>query len=198
MMGKGFWILSVLTAVGSLAFWHKLRLWSIAIVGFNVIFATLFAIGLFEMFATFLGGFLSAFAFYNDMIAFFLIFVLTLAILMFLTSRISKVDLFFSDKTNTIGKWIVSLLVVVGFSSVTTFVFYEIMPEKPKEPAKFASMALIDFVSRGSLSPMIGDARWSTDEFVRGQQKRDAVVYTQSVAEGNDGWNCEGDDPNAH
>lgn len=196
-MGMGFWILGGLMAIGALAFWHNMRLWSVTIVGFNVIFATLFAIGLFEMVANILDGFMAMTMFYNDMIAFAVIFVVVLAILMVATSSMSKVDLFFSDKTNAIGKWVVSVLVVLGFASITTFVFYEVMPEKPKASAKLPSMALIDFMSGGSLSPMIGDSKWSTDSFVQEQQKRDAAVYTQTVADGNSGWKFDGDSPNA-
>ena len=69
-MGMGFWILGGLMAIGALAFWHNMRLWSVTIVGFNVIFATLFAIGLFEMVANILDGFMAVTMFYNDMIAF--------------------------------------------------------------------------------------------------------------------------------
>ena len=196
-MGMGFWILGGLMAIGALAFWHNMRLWSVTIVGFNVIFATLFAIGLFEMVANILDGFMAVTMFYNDMIAFAVIFVVVLAILTVATSTMSKVHLSFSDKTNAIGKWVVSVLVVLGFASITTFVFYEVMPEKPKASAKLPSMALVDFMSGGSLSPMIGDSKWSTDSFVQEQQKRDAAVYTQTVAEGNSGWKFDGDSPNA-
>ncbi|MBP5621927.1 MAG: hypothetical protein J6X44_07930 [Thermoguttaceae bacterium] len=196
-MGMGFWILGGLMAIGALAFWHNLRLWSVTIVGFNVMFATLFAIGLFEMVANIIDGFLPIMMFYNDMIAFSVIFVVVLAILMVATSSMSKVDLFFSDKTNKISKWIVSVLVVIGFASITTFVFYEVMPEKPKASAKLPSMALIDFMSSGSLSPLIGDSQWDTSKFVQEQQKRDAAVYTQTVADGNSGWKFDGDSPNA-
>ncbi|MBR4752183.1 MAG: hypothetical protein IK077_10520 [Thermoguttaceae bacterium] len=196
-MGMGFWILGGLMAIGALAFWHNMRLWSVTIVGFNIIFATLFAIGLFEMVANILDGFMAVTMFYNDMIAFAVIFVVVLAILMVATSSMSKVDLFFSDKTNAIGKWVVSVLVVLGFASITTFVFYEVMPEKPKASAKLPSMALIDFMSGGSLAPMIGDSKWSTDSFVQEQQKRDAAVYTQTLSDGNSGWKFDGDSPNA-
>jgi hypothetical protein len=196
-MGMGFWILGGLMAIGALAFWHNMRLWSVTIVGFNVIFATLFAIGLFEMVANILDGFMAVTMFYNDMIAFAVIFVVVLAILMVATSSMSKVDLSFSDKTNAIGKWVVSVLVVLGFASITTFVFYEVMPEKPKASAKLPSMALVDFMSGGSLSPMIGDSNWCRASVVQEQQKRDAAVYTQPVAEGNSGWKFDGDSPNA-
>ena len=156
-MGMGFWILSGLMAVGALAFWHKAKLWSITIIGFNVMIATLFAIGLFQMVANILDGAMSVMSYYNDLIAFSAIFIIVYAILMAVTSSISKVDLRFSDTTDKISKWISVLLIVIGFSSVTTYVFYEVMPEKPKESSVLPSMKLVDFMSKGSLAPMIGE-----------------------------------------
>ena len=146
-MGMGFWILSGLMAVGALAFWHKAKLWSVTILGFNIMIATLFAIGLFQMVANILDGAMSVMSYYNDIIAFSAIFIIVLAILMAATSSISKVNLRFSDTTDKISKWISVLLIVIGFSSVTTYVFYEVMPEKPKESSVLPSMKLVDFMS---------------------------------------------------
>ena len=196
-MGMVYWVLTALMAVGALAFWHKMKLWSVVIVGFNVLFASLFSIGLFEMVANLLDGFLSVTMFYNDLIAFFVIFVFVLALLMVITSKISKIDLFFQPNTDKIGKWICVLLVVVGFAGVPTFVFYEIMPEKPKNDAKVPTMATIDLMSKGSLSPLVGGAQWDTSKFVQEQKKRDAAVYTQTVDQGMSGWKFDGDSPNA-
>lgn len=196
-MGVGFWVLSGLMAIGALAFWHKMKLWSVAVVGMNLIFASLFAIGLFEMVANILDGFMSITMFYNDLIAFSVIFVVVLTILMVTTSSISKVDLYFQEKTDKIAKWIAVLLIVVGFAGVPTFIFYEIMPEKPKASAKVPTMAIVDFMSKGSLSPLISGSEWNTSSFVQEQQKRDAAVYTQTIDEGMSGWKFEGDSPNA-
>ena len=197
-MGMGFWILSGLMAVGALAFWHKAKLWSVTILGFNIMIATLFAIGLFQMVANILDGAMSVMSYYNDIIAFSAIFIIVLAILMAATSSISKVNIRFSDTADKICRWISVLLFVIGFSSVTTYVFYEVMPEKPKESSVLPSMKLVDFMSKGSLAPLLGDSRWDTAEFVQSQMKRDAGVYTQTVKDGNPGWKFDGDSPNAN
>lgn len=198
-MSMGFWILSSLMAIGALAFWHKMKVWSVALIGFNVMIATLFAIGLFEMVANILDGMMSVMAYYNDMIAFSVIFVIVLAILMVSTSSISKVDLLFSKKTDSIAKWISVLIVVIGFSSVTTFVFYQVMPEKPKKSTVLPPMKLVELVSGGSLAPLLNGSKWDTAQFVQDQMKRDAGVYEQTRVsdEPMKAWKFEGDSPNA-
>ncbi len=193
----GYWIVAGLMAIGALAFWHKMKIWSVTLIGINLILATLFAVGLFEMVANILDGFMAATAFYNDMIAFFLLFIIMLAILMIATSMISKVDLHFMNKTDVISKWIASLLIVVGLALTTTFVFYEVMPGKPKGEL-VNPMKVVDFISNGSLSPLLSDSRWNSVQFVKDQALRDAAVYTQTVNNGNSGWKFEGDtSPNA-
>lgn len=193
----GYWIVAGLMAIGALAFWHKMKIWSITLIGINLILATLFAVGMFEMVANILDGFMAATAFYNDMIAFSLLFIVMLAILMIATSMISKVDLHFMNKTDAISKWIASLLIVVGLALTTTFVFFEVMPGKPKD--KLANpLKVVDFISNGSLSPLLSDSRWNSVQFVKDQALRDAAVYTQTVNNGNSGWKFEGDtSPNA-
>ncbi len=197
-MGMEYWILTSLTAVGTIAFWHRMKIWSVMIVAFNVLFASLFAMGTFYMLANILDGVMPVMAYYNDFIAFTVVFVVVLALLMVITKMISKVDLFFTPKANSIARWFISLVLVLGFAGVTTFVCYEIMPTKPKPSKKIATMAVIDYLSAGSLSPLIGDSRWNSDKFVQEQQIRDAGVYTQTVAEGHSGWKFPGDSsPNA-
>lgn len=194
----GYLIVAGLMAIGALAFWHKMKIWSITLIGINLTLATLFAIGLFEMVANILDGAMAVTAFYNDMIAFFLLFIVMLTILMVVTSMISKVDIHFFDKTNNISKWVASIIIVLGLASTTTYVFFEVMPGKPKNK-NIASMKLIDFVSSGSLAPLLGDSRWNTAQFVQDQMKRDAAVYTQTVENGaSEGWKFDGDSsPNA-
>lgn len=197
-MQMGFLILAGITALGALAFWHKMKIWSVTLIGFNLMLATLFAIGLFEKVANMIDGALPITAFYNDMIAFAVIFVLILALLMFITSSISKIDIRFLDKTDNIAKWIASLLIVFAFSGITIFVFYQTMPEKPKQPVVFITMKIVDFVSGGSLSPLIGSDKWDSGRFVQDQIKRDSGVYKQTVDNGASGWKFEGDSsPNA-
>lgn len=185
-------------AVGSLAFWHKMKVWSVTIVGFNVLFSTLLAIGLFQMIANILDGVMSVMSYYNDLIAFVAVFAISFAFLMFVTSSISKIELRFTDKTDSISKWIAVLLVVLGYVSTTTYVFYETMPEKPKQSSVLFPMKIVDFMSKGSLSPMVNGSVWNTDEFVKSQYIRDSGVYKQTVDQGNVGWKFEGDSPNAN
>jgi hypothetical protein len=154
--------------------------------------------GSFYMVANILDGVMPVMAYYNDAIAFTVVFVVVLALLMVFTRMISKVDLFFSEKKNKRLGWIMSILLVLAFIRTTTFVYYTILPSKPKPPLKAVSLEVVDLMSNGSLAPLIGDSRWNTEQFVVEQQARDAGIYTQTVAEGNSGWKFPGDSsPNA-
>jgi len=191
-----FFILSGILGLGVLGFWHKMKLWTVTIIGFNLLFATLFAIGLFEPVANILDGALSMMAYYNDMLVFLLLFAIILTILMFVTSRISKVDVCFSDKTDKIAKWITCLVVVVSFCGTGVFVFFETMPEKPQSHNVLPSMKILDFMAKGSLKPLIGGTTWDTADFVQRQYKRNAGVYEATVNEQT--WKFDGDSPNAN
>lgn len=191
-----FFILSGILGLGVLGFWHKLKLWSVTVIGFNLLFATLFSVGLFETIANKLDGALSMMAYYNDMLVFLFLFGIILTILMLLTSKISKIDISFSEKTDKIAKWITCLVVVLSFCGTGVFVFFETMPEKPQSHNVLPSMKVLDFIAKGSLKPMMGSTTWDTADFVQRQYKRNAGVYEATVE--NETWKFDGDSPNAN
>jgi len=191
-----FFILSGILGLGVLGFWHKLKLWSVTVIGFNLLFATLFSVGLFETIANKLDGALSMMAYYNDMLVFLFLFGIILTILMLLTSKISKIDLSFSEKTDKIAKWITCLVVVLSFCGTGVFVFFETMPEKPQSHNVLPSMKVLDFIAKGSLKPLMGSTTWDTADFVQRQYKRNAGVYEATVE--NETWRFDGDSPNAN
>jgi len=193
-----FFILSGILGLGVLGFWHRMRLWTVTVIGFNLLFATLFSIGLFETVANKLDGALSMMAYYNDMLVFLFLFAIILTILMLVTIKISKIDLYFSEKTDKIAKWIVCIVVVLGFCGTGVFVFFETMPEKPRTDNVLPSMKVVDFISKGSLKPLIGSTTWDTADFVQRQYKRNAGVYEGTMENGSStGWKFDGDSPNA-
>lgn len=193
----GFWVVIGLLALGALAFWHGLKIWAITLIGFNLMFATLLAIGLFEMLANILDGVASIMSYYSDMLCFMLIFILSFAILMFCTKMISKTNLFFEPKTDKIVKWIVSLVVIIGFAGTAGFVFYETMPEKPNSNISvLPTMYAVDLASKGSLKPLLGSTTFDSKDFVQRQYKRNAGVYYKTMKDGT--WKFEGDSPNAN
>ncbi len=181
MMGLpiGFVVAAVLMGIAGFAFWHKMKIWSVAIQGFNLLFATLFAIGLFELVANQLDNAMSFMAYYNDMLSFMVIFLLVLAILMFVTSMITKSDLWFSKKADAIAKWIALFVIFGSFCGVGVFVFFQTMPEKPRETSAPFTMSVVDFMSKGSLKPLIGSSTFDSKTFVSNQLKRNKEVFDQ-------------------
>lgn len=191
----GFWVVIGLLALVALAFWHNMKVWSVTLIGYNLMFTTLLTIGLFEMVANILDGAASIMAYYSDMLCFMLLFIVIFAILMCCTKMISKVNVAFSDKTDNIAKWIVALVAIIGFAGTAGFVFYETMPEKPHTVSVLPTMYVVDFASKGSLKPLIGDTTFDSKAFVQSQYKRNAGVYYATMKDGT--WKFSGDSPNA-
>ena len=192
----GFWVVIGLLALVALAFWHGMKLWTVTIIGYNLLFTTLLTIGLFEMVANILDGAASVMAYYADMLCFMLLFIVIFTILSLVTHMCSKVDVAFEEKTDKIAKWIVALVVILGFSTTAGFVFYETMPEKPHTVSVLPSMYVVDFASKGSLKPLIGDTTFDTKDFVQRQYKRNAGVSYATMKDGD--WKFSGDSPNAN
>lgn len=192
----GFWVVIGLLALVALAFWHGMKLWTVTIIGYNLLFTTLLTIGLFEMVANILDGAASVMAYYADMLCFMLLFIVIFTILSLVTHMCSKVDVAFEEKTDNIAKWIVAIVVILGFSTTAGFVFYETMPEKPHTVSVLPSMYVVDFASKGSLKPLIGDTTFDAKDFVQRQYKRNAGVYYATMKDGD--WKFSGDSPNAN
>lgn len=190
-----YWIMIGIMAVGALGFWHKLKLWSIVLIGFNLMFTTLLVVGLLEMLANLLDGAWGGIAYYSEMDIFIILFPLIFFILMLITAKITKANLYFEEKTDKIAKWIACFIVILGFSGTAGYVFYVIMPEKPKEISSLFTMQTLDFIANGSLKPLLSDDSFRTEDFVQRQMKRNAGVWIQTVD--NDDWKFDGDSPNA-
>ena len=194
----GFWIIMGVTALGTLAFWHKLKLWTVVLIGFNLMFATLLSIGLIEMLANLLDGAWAPISYYSEMDVFLLLFLLIFVILMMMTAKISKANLAFEKKTDTISKWIACFVVIIGFAGTACYTFYIMMPEKPKdlnEIPYLPTMRCVDLISGGSLSPLLGSDTFNTADFVSREMKKNAGVYKATVD--NDTRKFDGDSPNA-
>ena len=191
----GFWVVIGLLALVALAFWHSMKVWSVTLIGYNLMFTTLLTIGLFEMVANILDGAAGIMAYYSDMLCFMLLFIVIFAIMMCCTKMISKVNVAFDDKTDNIAKWIVALVAIIGFAGTAGFVFYETMPEKPHTVSVLPTMYAVDFASKGSLKPLIGDTTFDSKDFVQRQYKRNAGVYYATMKDGT--WKFSGESPNA-
>jgi hypothetical protein len=182
-----FVVAAALMGIAGLAFWHKMKIWSVSIQGFNLLFATLFAIGLFELVANQLDNAMSVMAYYNDMLSFLVIFLLVLAILMFVTSMITKADLWFSKKSDAIAKWLALVVIFGGFCGTGVFVFFQTMPEKPRETSAPFTMTIVEIMSKGALKPLIGSSTFDTTDFVKNQLKRNKEVHKQ-VKDDDGNW----------
>lgn len=191
-----FWICMGIMAIGALAFWHSFKLWTVVLIGCNLLFATLFSVGVLEMLATIVDGLWAPISYYSDMDVFLLLFPIIFTILMLLTKKISKANLYLEPKTDTICKWIACVLVIFLFCGTAGNVFFIVMPEKPRDMIRLKPMLLLDVWAAHSLSPMIGDSHFDSVDFIKRQQRRNAAVYTQ-VTEKDD-WKFDGDSsPNA-
>ncbi|MBR5759381.1 MAG: hypothetical protein IKX88_12380 [Thermoguttaceae bacterium] len=192
-----FWICMGVMAIGALAFWHSFKLWTVVLIGCNLLFATLFSVGVLEMLATIVDGLWAPISYYSEMDVFMLLFPIVFTILMLLTKKISKANIYLEPKTDTICKWIACFVVIFMFCGMAGNVFFIVMPEKPKEKMiRLPPMQLMDVWAAHSLSPLIGSDSFNSENFIQRQAKRNAAVYMQ-VTEKDD-WKFDGDSsPNA-
>ena len=187
-----FWICMGIMAIGALAFWHSFKLWTVVLIGCNLLFATLFSVGVLEMLATIVDGLWAPISYYSEMDVFMLLFPIVFTILMLLTKKISKANIYLEPKTDTICKWIACFVVIFMFCGMAGNVFFIVMPEKPKEKMiRLPPMQLMDVWAAHSLSPLIGSDSFNSENFIQRQAKRNAAVYMQ-VTEKDD-WKFDGD-----
>ena len=186
-------VIAVLLSI--LAFCRNDTIWGTLIKMFNVFFATMIAVNFFEPVANLLDGFMSAMAYYNDMIAFFLIFCITMEILVEISNRLSKVNVAFSSKTNIIGNYILLFVLFVGFYSVSAFVFMAALPEAPRVSDGYhypPTLNFLQYTSRTSLKPMGADAhQFEIDKFLTNQNGRNCAIYS-SVTSQDGSWKFSG------
>lgn len=167
-------------------FCRKSGLWEVLIKLFCVFFATLFALALFEPVANLFDKMMTAFAYYNDMWAFLLVFVVILAIELFITNRLSRVNVQIPPKPNKAGAMLTMFLLFLGFYFVAAQTFYYLLPERPDYNAVVSEadggltvsnpiqFQLLELFSRGSLS---GQNSFSYKTLYTNQFKRKSAVY---------------------
>ncbi len=171
-----------------LAFCRKDSLWGSIIKLFNVMFASLIAINFFGPVANILDGVAVVMAYYNDMLAFLIIFTLAMGILTEVTNRISKVNVVFPEKANLIGTLSLMFIMFVGFYGITAFMFMTLMPEAPrmsdyKSPPTFD---VLQYISKYPLKPMTSNpCIFDKGTFLNDQNKRNFGVY--AAVEGGTG-----------
>lgn len=181
-----FWICCPIILLCLLGFCRKESFWSILILPFCLFFATFFALGYYQPLANILDGIIPSIAFYNDLIAFTLIYAIVFAINVFVTHFLSRVSLFFPEKVNLIGNLsIVSVIFLVFYFGIATLFFYMI-PEGPPR-ASFDNLApmpqfsIYETLSRGSLKPIGGtpDDLFDFTKYYKAEVGKNAQVYMQ-------------------
>lgn len=183
-------------------FCRKSGLWEMTIKAFALFFSTMFALALFEPLANLFDKMVVSWAYYNDMWAFLIIFVPILAIEIFITNRLSRVNVQLPAKANKMIAMAVTLLVFIGFYLVSAQTFYFLLPEAPDYKAVVSEgklavsnpvqFQLTELLSKGSLS---GTNTFSYTDFYINQFKRRSAVYsavggsqTQSSSSGGAAW----------
>lgn len=185
-----FWICCPVILLCLLGFCRKESLWTILLIPFCLFFATFFALGYYQPLANLLDRFLPKYAFYNDLVAFTLIYAAVFAVNTFATHFISRINIFFPEKVNLIGN--ISLLAVIFlvFYFCVAPIFFYLIPEAPprKNFDNLQPMPQFGFyerVSRNSLRPIGGDPK--TDEFnfndyYKAEVGKNSIVYSQVLA----------------
>ncbi len=192
-----FWICMGIMAIGALAFWHNFKLWTVVLIGCNILFATLFSVAVLEMLATIVDGLWAPISYYSDMDVLLILFPIIFTILMLITKKFAKANLYLEPKVDTILKWIACFVVIFMFCGMAGNIFFIVMPEKPKEKMmRLPPMVILDVWAAHSLSPMIGDSQFNSTNFIQRQGRRNAAVYYQVTEK--DSWKYDGDaSPNA-
>lgn len=187
-----FFICIPVVALCLFGFCRKEGIWGTLIKGFCLFFAAMFALTFFEPAATLLDKVMLSCAYYNDMWAFLVIFVLVLMIELFITNRLSRVNVAFSPKANKIGAYVLLAFIFLGFYGIVAQSFYYLIPEAPSQvkipeqinnPIQFR---LLETLSGGSLAPMTaapGKFNYN-DFFTRQELLHKAAVYMK-VESGN-------------
>lgn len=181
-----------------LAFSRNDPIWGALIKLFNIFFASIIAINYFEPLANILDGAMSVMLYYNDVLAFFIIFCVTLAILGEVSRKLSKINVYFPAKTNLIGTYCILFVLFVGFYSTAGFIFMSLLPEAPHVENISAppTMKLLNYASSGSMkSPdFLPHGQFNSETFLQGQNARNCAIY--SALENTDSWQFDGESPN--
>ncbi|MBR3220161.1 MAG: hypothetical protein IKF77_09580, partial [Thermoguttaceae bacterium] len=167
-------------------------LWDMAVKTFCVLFATLFALCLYEPLANLLDSMKLEWAFFNDMWAFLLVFGIVLAIEVYATNFISKINVQLPSNVNRTGAFVLMGIFFLGFYSTSALLFYYTIPEKPdlkavdigaggqlsiNVPPQFLAL---EFLSKGSLS---GKQQFDFSRYFENHFNRRCAVYSQVDAD---------------
>ncbi|MCR5358756.1 MAG: hypothetical protein K6E55_02590 [Thermoguttaceae bacterium] len=182
-----FWICCPIILLCLLGFCRKESLWTILLIPFCLFFATFFAVGYYQPLANLFDRFLPKYAFYNDLLAFTIIYAAVFAVNVFVTHFLSRINVFFPDKVNLIGNiTLLSVIFVVFYFCVAPMFFY-LIPEAPPrtnwnalEP--MPQFSLYEQISKGSLSPIGGDPKtdqFKFTDFYKAEVGKNAIVYSQ-------------------
>lgn len=194
-----FWC-GPIVLVATLAFCRGDSLWGTIIKLFNVFFASMVAMNFCEPVANILDGIIGQFTYFNDMLAFFFLFLIVLGILIELTNLMSTVDVYMPDRVNLIGCYSVMFVMFLGYYLVTTFFFTVTLAEAPRVPGTAYKATplfrVLDFESSGALAPMSSEPnQFKTNDFLDRQNKRNCAVYNRVDGSGGE-WKFDGQSPN--
>jgi len=187
-MAKVYIYIAAVSLLCVLAFCRKDGLWGALIKMFNVFFATMITLTFFQPLANMLDNMVSKISYYNDMLAFFIIFVLCLVIFTFASKFISKVNPPIPNMLNLIGSIVILLIMGIGLFAFPINIFMRTLPESPAASLectypKFLTM--LDYVSGNSLKPMTAAPNhFSADRFANQQNFRNIAVYSELETSG--------------
>ena len=187
-----FYICLPITFLAIFGFCRSHSLWDMAVKTFCVLFATLFALCLYEPLANLLDSMTLEWAFFNDMWALLLVFGIVLAIEVYATNFISKINVQLPSKANRTGAFVLMGIFFLGFYSTSALLFYYTIPEKPdlkavdigaggqlsiNVPPQFLAL---EFLSKGSLS---GKQQFDFSRYFENHFNRRCAVYSQVDAD---------------
>ncbi|MBQ3331838.1 MAG: hypothetical protein IJG83_00290 [Thermoguttaceae bacterium] len=187
-----FYICLPITFLAIFGFCRSHSLWDMAVKTFCVLFATLFALCLYEPLANLLDSMTLEWAFFNDMWALLLVFGIVLAIEVYATNFISKINVQLPSKAHRPGAFVMIGIFFLGFYSTSALLFYYTIPEKPdlkavdigaggqlsiNVPPQFLAL---EFLSKGSLS---GKQQFDFSRYFENHFNRRCAVYSQVDAD---------------
>ena len=185
-----FWLCCPIILLCLLGFCRKESLWTILLIPFCLFFATFFALGYYQSLANLLDRFLPKYAFYNDLVAFTLIYAAVFAINVFATHFLSRIHIFFPEKVNLIGNFSLLAVIFLAFYFCVAPLFFYLVPEAPPRTSfdnlqPMPQFSLYERISRGALRPIGGNPE--TDEFdfqkyYKAEVGKNSIVYSQVLA----------------
>ncbi|MDO5554036.1 MAG: hypothetical protein Q4G68_09750 [Planctomycetia bacterium] len=180
-----------------LAFCRNDSLWGTLIKLFNIFFSSLLAMNFFEPVATIIDKVSPATSFYNDLYAFVVIYVVCMEVLVEVSNRLTRVNVFFPDKVNLFGTYALLTFLWIGFYGVTMFIVMTTLPEAPRmtEYKYPTTLSLVKYVSGSSLAAMGSNAHhFDPAVYLARQNNRNCAAYIN--LEEKDTWKFDGTSPN--